>query len=489
MKSQSMHFKARAGSALADVRLQAALKRFGGGFAEKRAAAREAYGVEAFEALRTASAAIRDRGLEQLDAWLLRFEAEATRRGTEVRWAESAADIRAHVLEICARHGVRKAIKSKSMVSEEAGLNAALEANGVQAVETDLGEYIIQLAKEAPSHIIAPAIHKDLDQVADLFAAHHGRPRSTDINTLTREARLMLRDHFLSADLGVSGGNFLVAETGSVALVTNEGNGRMVTTLPRVHVAITGIEKVIPTLEDLSTLNRVLPRSATGQDIENYFTIVTGPRRAGDADGPEHMVVILVDSGRTKLVGSELKEMLRCIRCGACMNHCPVYHTVGGHAYGWVYPGPMGSVLTPVYDGLENALDLPQAATLCGACHVACPVKIPLPELLRKLREQQMAQRLRPWAERLGFALWAFAARRPRLYALGTSIAARVLSWMGGSRGQIARLPLAAGWTRGRDLPAPEGRTFRSLYAARKFAVVYGARGDRRLRGREDLAA
>jgi L-lactate dehydrogenase complex protein LldF len=489
MNGQSMHFKARAGSALADVRLQKALKRFGGGFAEKRATAREAYGVEAFEALRTASAAIRDRGLEQLDAWLLRFEAEAARRGTEVRWAESAEDICAQVLEICARHGVKKAIKSKSMVSEEAGLNAALEANGVQVLETDLGEYIIQLANEVPSHIIAPAIHKDLEQVADLFAAHHGRPRSTDIDTLTREARQMLREHFLSADLGISGGNFLVAETGSVALVTNEGNGRMVTTLPRVHIAITGIEKVIPTLEDLSTLNRVLPRSATGQDIENYFTIVTGPRRADDADGPAHMVVILVDSGRTKLVGSELKEMLRCIRCGACMNHCPVYHTVGGHAYGWVYPGPMGSVLTPVYNGIENALDLPQAATLCGACEVACPVKIPLPELLRKLREQQMAQRLRPWSERLGFALWAFAARRPRLYALGASLAARVLRWMGGARGQIARLPIASGWTRGRDLPAPEGRTFRSLYAARKFGVVYGARGDRRLRGREDLAA
>jgi len=486
MQNQSMHFQARAGRALADVRLQGVLKRFGSGFADKRDAARAAYGVDAFEELRTASAAIRDRGLEHLDSWLLRFEAEATRRGTEVRWAESAEDIRAQVLEICAQHGLKKAIKSKSMVSEEAGLNAALEANGITAVETDLGEYIIQLAKEAPSHIIAPAIHKDLDEVADLFATHHQRPRSTDIEKLTREARLMLREHFLTADLGLSGGNFLVAETGSVALVTNEGNGRMVTTLPRVHIAITGIEKVIPTLEDLSTLNRVLPRSATGQDIENYFTIVTGPRRADDADGPVHMIVILVDCGRTKLVGSDMKEMLRCIRCGACMNHCPVYQTVGGHAYGWVYPGPMGSILTPVYNGIENALDLPQAATLCGACHVACPVKIPLPELLRTLREKQMEQRLRPWTERLGFAVWGFVARRPRLYALAASLGVRVLSWMGGSRGRISRLPLGRGWTRGRDLPAPEGRTFRSLYAARKFAVVYG---ERRRRAREARAA
>ena len=318
MRVQSMHFKARAHGALANPKLQSVFKRFGNGFADKRAAAREAYGVEAFEGLRTASAAIRDRGLAMLDVWLLRFEEEAARRGTKVLWARDAAEIRRHVLEICARHGLKKAIKSKSMVSEEAGLNEALEANGVTPVETDLGEYIIQLAKESPSHIIAPAIHKDKEEVADLFAAHHGRPRLDDIRAMTDEARQMLRGHFLSADLGVSGGNFLVAETGSVALVTNEGNGRMVSTLPKVHVAITGIEKVIPTLEDLSTLNRVLPRSATGQEIENYFTIVTGPRREGDLDGPEHMYVILVDAGRTRFLGGDMQDMLRCIRCGAC---------------------------------------------------------------------------------------------------------------------------------------------------------------------------
>ncbi|HEY5636158.1 MAG TPA: LutB/LldF family L-lactate oxidation iron-sulfur protein [Burkholderiales bacterium] len=468
MHIASIAFKSRATRALGDTQLQGVLKRYGSGFADKRGAARERFGAEAFEALRVASAAIRDRALENLDAWLLRFEAEATRRGTTVLWAEDAAAVNRLVLEICARHAVKKAIKSKSMVSEEAGLNTALEENGITPVETDLGEYIIQLAKEPPSHIIAPAIHKDKDQVSDLFAKHHGRPRLTDIEALTREARLMLRGHFLTADLGVSGGNFLVAETGSVAIVTNEGNGRMVTTVPRVHVAITGIEKVLPTLEDLSTLNRVLPRSATGQDISNYFSILTGPRREGDADGPEHMYVILVDGGRTELIGSELSEMLRCIRCGACMNHCPVYQTVGGHAYGWVYPGPMGSVLTPVFNGIENALDLPQASTLCGACHVACPVRIPLPELLRRLRERQVVARLRPWQERAGIAAWSFVAQRPRLYALATGIAARVLRFLGGASGRITRLPFAAGWTQMRDFPAPEGRTFRDLYAARK---------------------
>ena len=467
MHVRSMHFKSNAAGALANVRLQSVLKRFGGGFVERRATARLAYGIDAFEELRSASAAIRDRALAALDGWLLHFEEQATRRGTQVLWAEDVEDARRLVLELCARHGLRKAVKSKSMVSEEAGLNEALAAHGVTPVETDLGEYIIQLAGEAPSHIIAPAIHKDKGEVADLFARHHQRPRLDDIEELTREARVMLREHFLSADLGISGGNFLVAETGSVAIVTNEGNGRMVTTLPRVHIAITGIEKVIPTLEDLSTLNRVLPRSATGQDISNYFSILTGPRRAGDLDGPEQMFVILVDGGRSGLVGGELKDMLRCIRCGACMNHCPVYQTVGGHAYGWVYPGPMGSVLTPAFNGLAQALDLPQAATLCGACHVACPVKIPLPELLRTLREKQTEARLRPWSERLGFRLWAYVALRPRLYALMTRIGTRVLKAMGGSKRRISWLPVGSGWTLGRDMPAPEGKTFREMYAQR----------------------
>jgi L-lactate dehydrogenase complex protein LldF len=465
MQVASVHFRKRAADALADQRLQGNLRRFGGGFAEKRALARTAYGVDAFEELRAASAAIRDRALADLDAWLLRFEEEATQRGTVVLWAEDAGEACDLVLEVCKRHGLKKAIKSKSMLSEEAGLNEVLERAGVQPVETDLGEYILQLANEPPSHIIAPAIHKDLEQVSQLFEKHHGEPRTDDIQRLTREAREMLRPHFLSADLGISGGNFLVAETGSVAIVTNEGNGRMVTTLPRVHIAITGIEKVIPTLEDLSALNRILPRSATGQEIENYFSILTGPRREGDLDGPQHMYVVLVNNGRTRLVGSDLQDMLRCIRCGACMNHCPVFQTIGGHAYGWVYPGPMGSVLTPVYQGLENALDLPQAATLCGACEVACPVMIPLPELLRKLRERQTEQGLRPWAERAAIRLWAWLALRPRLYRAAAKLAASTLHWMGGRRGSIRRLPFDPGWTRGRDFPAPEGRNFREAYA------------------------
>jgi L-lactate dehydrogenase complex protein LldF len=466
---RSLHFKANAGEALSNPTLQANLRKFqSAGFTAQRARAVADFGAQLFETLRGEGAAIRDRSLANLDAWIERFEKEALRRGATVLFAETREEVCERLIEICRRHGVRKAIKSKSMLSEEAGVNEVLEANGITPVETDLGEYILQLAGEPPSHIIAPALHKSKDEVAALFESRHRTPRKDDIARLTREAREVLRQHFLSADLGISGGNFLIAETGSGVIVTNEGNGRMVTTLPRVHVCITGIEKVIPSLEDFSTLLRLLTRSATGQPISNYVSLFTGPRRPGDADGPEHMYFILVDAGRTGLVGGGLQEMLRCIRCGACMNHCPVYRAVGGHSYGWVYPGPMGSVLTPSYIGLENALDLPHAATLCGACAVACPVKIPLPELLRTLREKQVDAGLRPWRERAGLRLWCWTARRPRLYALATAIAARTLRLLGGRSGMIGFLPFGREWTRRRAFPAPRSaRTFRALYPAR----------------------
>ena len=352
----------------------------------------------------------------------------------------------------------------KSMVSEECSLNDALEGAGVQVVETDLGEYILQLAKEPPSHIIAPVIHKGREEIADLFAEKHRLPRQSEPAALTREAREQLRGHFLTADMGISGANFVVAETGSTLIVTNEGNGRMTTTLPRVHVAITGIEKVVPTLEDVATLLRLLPRSATGQSISNYISFTTGTKDAQDAFGAEHFHIILLDGGRSKLIGTDMQQMLRCIRCGACMNHCPVYQTVGGHAYGWVYPGPMGSILTPTYVGIENALELPQASTFCNQCGVVCPVKIPLPDLMRKLREKQFERGLRPWAERTSLKLWSWLAQHPALYSTATRIAARCLKMMGGTEKNIHSLPLAGGWTGGRDMPAPQGKTFRELY-------------------------
>jgi L-lactate dehydrogenase complex protein LldF len=456
-------FKARAHDKLNDAKVQRAMKNFNLAGARARGVA----DLENLEEIRTTAAAIRDRALASLDVWLARFEQEATRRGTQVHWAQTHDDINRIVLEIARRTGVKKIIKSKSMVSEESHLNAALEAEGFKVVETDLGEYIVQLAGETPSHIIAPAIHKNRDDVADLFAEHHGTPRKTDVGELTMEARKFLREHFLSGDMGISGGNFLIAETGSLFLVTNEGNGRMTTTLPRIHVAITGIEKVVPTLEDVSCILRLLTRSATGQSISNYVTLNTGPRQPGDTDGPEEMHVIIVDAGRAKLLGTDMQEALRCIRCGACMNHCPVYQNIGGHAYGWVYPGPIGSVLTPNYIGLENALDLPNAATLCNQCGVVCPVKIPLPELMRKLREKQVDRGLRSWQERVGLRLWAWVAQRPALYGLLARIGARIGRLAGGSDGMIRHLP-GEGWTEGRDLPAPSGKTFRELYARRK---------------------
>ncbi|MEW5887429.1 MAG: LutB/LldF family L-lactate oxidation iron-sulfur protein [Pseudomonadota bacterium] len=466
MEVRSMHFKARAGAAVRDARLQAKLASAKGLFVEGR---RRGIQDIDFEATRRAGEAIRNRVLQDLDLWLERFEQEATKRGATVLWARDGAEVCRLVVDIARRHGVKKAIKSKSMLSEEAGLNQALEAAGVQPVETDLGEYILQInGNEPPSHIIAPVIHKTKEEVAELFERVHHRPRKREISEMTREAREMLRSHFLTADMGISGANFLVAETGSVALVTNEGNGRMVTTLPRVHVAIAGIEKVIPTLEDLATLMRLLPRSATGQAISNYFSLLTGTRAAGEGDGPEHMYYVLVDNGRANLVGGEFQDMLRCIRCGACMNHCPVYQTVGGHPYGWVYFGPMGSVLTPLYAGLENALDLPHAATLCNQCGVVCPVRIPLPELLRKLREKQVERGLRPWQERLALKLWAWTAQRPALYALAARLGARYLKWLAHGQDRIRVLGLAPAWTASRDLPAPEGKTFRELYGARQ---------------------
>jgi L-lactate dehydrogenase complex protein LldF len=466
MQVQSMHFKARAGQKLADERLQKNLKILSTNWTGGRA--RAITELDDFEATRDDAIRRRNLALSNLDVWLERFEKEATARGATVLFAETPADASRLVVEIAKKHGVRKVTKSKSMVSEEMALNRALEAAGIQPVETDLGEYILQINdNEPPSHIVAPVVHKSKDEVSDLFAKVHQRPRLTDIPQMTREAREFLRPHFLSSDMGVSGGNFLVAETGSVAIFTNEGNEGMCTVLPPVHVVVTGIEKVLPTLDDLAAVARLLPRSATGQSISNYFSILTGTRAPDEVDGPEHTYFVLVDGGRTGLVGGEFQDMLRCIRCGACMNHCPVYQKIGGHTYGWVYPGPMGSVLTPSYVGIENALDLPQAATMCGECHVVCPMKIPLPDLLRKLREKQLERGLRPWTERLGLAAWRFAARRPGLYRPMVRIAARLLKAVGGKRGRIAQLPMAGGWTDHRDLTIPTGPTFKERWARR----------------------
>ncbi|HYR00946.1 MAG TPA: lactate utilization protein B [Casimicrobiaceae bacterium] len=467
MQVASMRFKETAHVKLNDARLQHNLKKMQGKFVAKRRAS--LVELDDFEGTRDAGKAIRNRALDNLDVWLETFERNATARGATVLWAETPADVNALVLEIAAKHGVRKIIKSKSMVSEESALDHAIEAAGMKVVETDLGEYILQINDyEPPSHIIGPALHKSKEEVAELFHKAHGTPVKTGIEELCQEARGVLRQHYLTADMGISGGNFFVAETGSVVVVTNEGNATLTTTLPKVHVAISGIEKIVPTLEDVATLMRLLPRSSTGQSISNYVDILTGTKGEGEFHGAEHMYFVIVDSGRTGVLASDVREALRCIRCGACMNHCPVYQNVGGHSYGWVYPGPSGSSLTPMYVGLEQAQDLPAASTLCNQCGVVCPVRIPLPDLQRKLRERSFETGLRPWYERAGLGLWSWAALHPALYAFGSKLAVRAMKAWGGRERMIHRLPLGGAWTEGRDLPAPEGRTFRELYRAKQ---------------------
>ena len=463
MQVASMHFKARAHANLHDERLQSKLKNLEAKFVAKRRAS--LHELDDFEGTREAGKTVRNRALDNLDVWLELFESNATARGATVLFAETPADINSLVLEIAAKHRVQKIIKSKSMVSEESALDHAIEAAGLTVVETDLGEYILQINNyEPPTHIIGPALHKSKEEVAELFHRTHGTPLKTGIEDLCREARGVLRQHYLTADMGISGGNFFVAETGSVVLVTNEGNATLATTLPKVHVAISGIEKLVPTLEDVATLMRLLPRSATGQSISNYVDILTGRKGEGEFHGAEHMYFIVVDCGRTDVLASDVREALRCIRCGAFMNHCPVYQNVGGHAYGWVYPGPIGSILTPMYVGLENAAELPQASTFCNQCGVVCPVKIPLPDLQRKLREKEFERGLRPWSERAGLKLWAWFAKRPGMYGAACGVGVRMLRWLARKDGMITRLPLGGGWTQERDMPAPAGRTFRELY-------------------------
>jgi L-lactate dehydrogenase complex protein LldF len=463
----SPRFKANAREALDDAPLQRALGHVRKNFIERRAAA--AANVPEFEALRDAARDIKNHALAHLDLYLERYEQAVTASGGHVHWARTSEEANQIIIDICKRRGAKTVTKGKSMISEETGLNSALEAAGIAPVETDLGEYIIQLRGEHPSHIIAPAVHLNKDQVeADFRRVHtHLDPARnlSEPTTLLAEARAVLRQKFIEADVGITGANFLVAETGSSVIVTNEGNGDLTQTLPKVHIVLASLEKIVPTLEDVAQILRVLARSATGQEMSVYTTVSTGPRRAEDPDGPEEYHVVLLDNGRSAMLGGEFEEMLRCIRCGACMNHCPVYHAVGGHAYGWVYPGPMGSVLTPTLTGVDKAGHLPNASTFCGRCESVCPVRIPLPKLMRHWREREFERNLTPAAVRTGLKAWSYFATRPKLYQTLTRASTKALNLMGGTKGSFASLPLAGGWTAHRDLPAPQaGDTFQALW-------------------------
>ncbi|MGA9797206.1 MAG: lactate utilization protein B [Rhizomicrobium sp.] len=468
MTQSPRDFPQAAEAALHDARLKKALGRIKVHFAQGRAEAVARYGD--WEALREQGRAIRDHAITHLDTLLEQFEDAVTARGGHVHWAADAEEARRILLAILHQAGAKTVTKGKSMVSEEIALNPFLEQNGIVPVETDLGEYIVQLRKEPPSHIIAPAFHLNKEDVAETFRAAHttlDAARALDERTaLVAEARTMLRAQFEAADAGITGANFLTAVEGSAVIVTNEGNGDLTRLLPKTHIVLTGVEKVVADLDEAAVLLRLLTRSATGQDISSYVSIVTGPSR--DGDGPQNFHVVLLDNGRTEMIDTEAQDVLRCIRCAACINHCPIYGAIGGHAYGAVYPGPIGAALNPGLLGVAQAAHHANASTFCGRCAEVCPVKIPLPKIMRHWRAREYAGGLAPKANVFGLNLWAFAAKRPWLYRIGAALMARMLRWAAGQRGHIRRLPLPHGWFAVRDFPAPQGKTFLELWKARR---------------------
>ena len=428
-------FHSRAREAIHNPQIRQNFRKAMDGLMAKRKAAFEDWDLET---LRTLGANIRRRALAQLPDLLVQLEQQLIANGIQVHWANDADEACHIVRDICSVRQAKTVIKGKSMVSEEMELNHYLEKHGIEALESDLGEYIVQLAEETPSHIIMPAIHKNTGEISELMHDKTGTDRSNDVEYLTASARQQLRERFMQADVGISGVNFAVAETGSLCLVENEGNGRMTTTVPACHIAVTGIEKVVPGLEDVTALLALLTRSATGQHITTYFNMISAPRQPGELDGPDEVHVVLVDNGRSAIYqDDELLDTLRCIRCGACMNHCPVYSRVGGHAYGTTYPGPIGKILMPHLLGLDETRDLPTASSLCGACGEVCPVRIPIPGLLVRLRQESVdGDHLHParvrghgakrgrW-EAMAWKGWSWLHSRPALYRLGTRLGAR----------------------------------------------------------------
>jgi len=470
-------FHTRIDTALADGKLRQALSMTTGRLAAGRATAFAA--LPAADALRDAAQRIRAHTIAHLDQYLVEFTANAERLGCHIHWAETAADAARTVVAIAQASGVSLAVKSKSMLSEEIELNTALESAGIRVVETDLGEFVVQLAGDRPSHIIAPIVHRRREDVAALFREKLGATADevATIPAMTAFARKTLRDQFVNAGMGISGVNLAVADTGSLCLVTNEGNGRLTTTLPRVHVALLGLERLVPTSADLGVVLQLLARSATGQAMPVYTNLLTGPRRrttgsdsGGEPDGPDELHIVIVDNGRTRLLGSELAEILYCVRCGACLNVCPVYRQIGGHAYGGVYPGPIGSVVMPGIEGLDRWAELPQASSLCGACRDVCPVRIDIPRLLLKLRAQAVRESLAPMWLRLGMRAFAAIATRPAIYRFVGNLVGR-LGTAVARNGWLTRLPgpLAA-WTMSRDFPAPAAKSFTQSWRPKRRA-------------------
>lgn len=451
-------------AALADPPLQAALIRL---TSTLMAGNQRGYAALAdSDKLRDHAKRIKEHTLAHLNRYLEQLETSVQRHGGQVHWAADAEAARQIVRGIVRTTGARCVVKSKSMTSEEIHLNHALEQDGVEVTETDFGEYIIQLAGERPSHLVAPAVHHTRESVAGILSKHFQEPLPDDPQALAQAGRRALRQKFKEADLGITGANFAVAETGTIVLVTNEGNGRLTTTCPRVHVAIMGMEKVIPRFTDLPVFLKLLARAATGQTLSVYTTLITGPRKPGEIDGPEEFHLVILDNGRSRILATPFRESLQCIRCGACLNACPVYRRIGGHAYGGVYSGPIGSILTPLYDSVTENPHLPHASSLCGACQAACPVKINIPHMLIGLRELQHHQKPNRW-ERLAYRLWKQVLRYPWLYRLALKLA-RLALRLRSKDNWLSKLPgPGSGWTMTRDFPAPAARSFREQWSDR----------------------
>jgi L-lactate dehydrogenase complex protein LldF len=455
-------FRERAERAIKDVNLHIALERATSQLGSRRSAAFDS--LENAEVVRDRARNIKLRTLSELDFHLERFEERLRAKGVHVHWAETGEEANRIVMEIARAGDVQGVVKSKSMVTEEIHLNDALIEAGLDVVETDFGEYIVQLAQDRPSHIVAPIIHMTREDVGKLFEDRLSIPFTDDPERLARHARVKLRKKFLLADMGITGANFGVSETGTICLISNEGNIRMVTSLPRVHVAILGIEKIIPSLGDLELFLRLLPRSGTGQKLTVYTSLVQSPRLSYREEGPEEIHVVLLDNGRSHILAGEQAEILTCIRCGACLNVCPVYRIIGGHAYGDTYPGPMGAVLTPCLRGIPAWYELPHASSLCGACKDICPMKIDIPRMLLSLRRASVEAGYAGTALRLFMRMFAMVATRPRLYRQAWRLG-RLLSKENSPRGWIRRGygPLSA-WTRDRDFPVPQRISFQEWW-------------------------
>ena len=461
-------FRERAHEALADSQLRNNFRSAMDSLMTKRANAFA--DAHEREHLRALGNAIRARALSKLPDLLEKLEAKLTRQGVKVHWAETVDEANAIVLGIVRQHEAKQVIKGKSMVSEEMEMNDVLAAQGVECLEADMGEFIVQLDHEKPSHIIMPAIHKNAGQVATLFHDKLGVEYTKDVDQLIQIGRRVLRQKFFEADIGVSGVNFAVAETGTLLLVENEGNGRMVTSVPPVHIAVTGIEKVVENLRDVVPLLSLLTRSALGIPITTYVNMISSPRKAHELDGPQEVHLVLLDNGRSQaFADGELRQTLNCIRCGACMNHCPVYTRVGGHTYGEVYPGPIGKIITPHMVGLAKVPDHPSASSLCGACGEVCPVKIPIPALLRRLREENVKAPEAPnpvmrgqgskysRKERLMWNAWAKLNSSPAFYRAFAFMATRLREMAPSNVGP---------WTQNHSAPKPAARSLHDLAKA-----------------------